>query len=314
MNRIYNISFILFFFVEITLSQKTESKLSMNTITLGEEVKYTLEIECNRNDKITYSPNKNSIVALRASSSKNTPDSLKLEILSPFHYKKENIQGKTYWTGEYSLICFDTGYLILPPITVHLNKKPVEMPPVLLRVNLMAKNKNIDLYDIEENFSTIPEPATDWLGGIKTIGLWLVLLACIGALVYFVFFYKNEKVSTALSVRNRTPQEKSKDELTILMKKQLWRNGQEKEHFTELSWIIRRFLNEEFNNRFEGKTSFEIQLILKNEHFSSKQINKLGLILNVSDMVKFAKSSVEEVGVQTIYQKALEFINDTENV
>jgi len=92
----------------------------------------------------------------------------------------------------------------------------------------------------------------------------------------------------------------------------MWRNNQEKEHFTELSLIIRRFLNEEFNNRFEGKTSFEIQMILRKEHFSSKQLNDLGLILNVSDMVKFAKSSVEEEGIQAIYLKAVEFVNENE--
>ncbi len=92
----------------------------------------------------------------------------------------------------------------------------------------------------------------------------------------------------------------------------MWRNGLEKEHFTELSLIVRELLNNQYKNQFVGKTSFELQLILRKEHFSAQLLNDLGLILNVSDMVKFAQSSVEEDGIQAIYAKAVEFVNEME--
>tara|TARA_R110000737_G_scaffold351247_1_gene392869 strand:- start:9844 stop:10788 length:945 start_codon:yes stop_codon:yes gene_type:complete len=293
-------------------AQKAESRLSQNTVSLGEEFTYTIEIECVESDKINYQADKKVLFALRARTGKSSPDSLKLELLSPFKAKKEKIQGKTYWTGDFSLICFDTGYLILPPISVRVNGNSVEIPPALLRVNLVAKDNNIDIYDIEENFTKIPEKPIDWIQTIKKIALWVILLGCIFALVYIVFFNKKKKAIASEPEKKLTSHEKTRQALNVLMERKMWRNNQEKEHFTELSLIIRRFLNEEFNNRFEGKTSFEIQMILRKEHFSSKQLNDLGLILNVSDMVKFAKSSVEEEGIQAIYLKAVEFVNENE--
>jgi hypothetical protein len=308
---------ILFLFLLAGLgfvsAQKVESKLSLNTVSVGEEFSFYFEIECQEKDVINYLPNKKALFALRAHTGKTSLDSLKLELLSPFKEKKEKIQGKTYWTGEYSLICFDTGYLILQPITVKVNEKNVQIPPALLRVNLVAKNKNIDIYDIEESFAVIPDPKTDWLGIMKIVGLWLLLLICLVALIYFVFIRGKKKAEDPSLERKLTSHEKTIQGLNALMKKQMWKNDREKEHFTEMSLIIRKFLNEEFNNRFEGKTSFEIQIILRKNHFSSKQLNDLGLILNVSDMVKFAKSSVEEEGVQSIYRKAIDFVNETDN-
>ena len=193
------------------------------------------------------------------------------------------------------------------------NDQSFEIPPALLRVNLVEKNNKIDLYDIEENFTLIPEPELDWKDKLKTFGLWFLLLTCMGALIYYILYIKKKKRDQPTTDRKLSSHEKTRTDLEALMQKEMWRNNLEKEHFTELSLIIRRYLNEEFNNRFEGKTSFEIQLILRNDHFSAKQLTNLGLILNVSDMVKFAKSSVEELGIQTIYQKAIEFVNDLEN-
>jgi hypothetical protein len=290
-------------------AQKAESRLSLNSVSVGEEFTFSFELECAEKDNISYLPEKKSLIALRAKNQKEAPDTLKLEVLSPFKSKKENIQGKTYWRGDYSLICFDTGYLIIPPTKVLINGKLFEIPPALLRVNLVAKNKNIDLYDIEENFAIITE--IGWLVWFKTVGLCLLLLASILILIYFTFFRGKKKESAEIPEQIFNSHEKTRKALNSLMKKQMWRKNLEKEHFTELSLIIREFLNEEYDNRFEGKTSFEIQLILRNEHFSSTQLNNLGLILNVSDMVKFAKSSVEEVGIQAIYQKAVEFVNET---
>ncbi|MGJ8661605.1 MAG: BatD family protein, partial [Bacteroidota bacterium] len=292
-------------------AQKAESKFSSTTVSLGEEFVLTLEIECGPNDKIDYQPMDKFIKAFRAKPEDKFPDTLNLEILSPFSSKKEKIQGKTYWQGKYSLIAFDTGYLILPPTSIKFNGNPLEIPPALLRVSLMSKNKNIDMYDIEESFAKLPEAPTDWIGLLKKYGFWLLAIICVILVVYFAFF-KNKKKPTNISKENEiSSQEKTRIALNSLMAKQMWRQNLEKEHFTELSLIIRNFLNEEFNNRFESKTSFEIQLILRKEHFSSKQLNDLGLILNVSDMVKFAQSSVEEEGIQSIYRKAVEFVNET---
>jgi hypothetical protein len=311
---IKNYLFLLIFSI-INLStwgQNVDSKLSQSTVTLGEEFKFTLEVECKESDNIQLSKEYKNLTALRASEGKTSPDSLKLELLSPFTSKKEKIQGKTYWVGEFSLICFDTGYLILPPVSVQFNGKSIDASPALLRVNLMAKNKNVDLYDIEENFTVLPEASTNWSRLFKTIALWTLLILSLIVLIYYVFFKKKKKLALESPAAVIGSYEKTRQELNALMEKKMWRKDMEKEHFTELSLIIRRFLNEEYNNRFEGKTSFEIQMILRKEHFSSKQLIDFGLILNVSDMVKFAKSSVEEEGIQTIYRKAIEFVNETE--
>ncbi len=292
-------------------AQKVKSKLSSNQIWLGNEFTLIVEIECEKTDQISYLPETKHLNAFRGNPDKSSPDTIKLEILTPFVSKREKIQGKTYWEGTYSLICFDTGYLVLPPMTIMFNNKTLEIPPSLLNVMLVPKSKNIDIYDIEENFAVLPEEKFDLIGNAKFLSLLFLLMGLLLGLIYFILPKGKKKETSEIPERKLSSQEKTRQALNSLMEKQMWRNNQEKEHFTELSLIIRNFLNEEYNNRFEGKTSFEIQLILKKEHFSYKQLNDLGLILNVSDMVKFAKSSVEEEGINTIYRKAIEFVNET---
>ncbi|MFA7272722.1 MAG: hypothetical protein WC044_02585 [Crocinitomicaceae bacterium] len=309
-NLIFFVAFIILAFP--SWSQTAEGKLSQNTVFVGEKFEFTLEVPCQENDKINYQPEKKALIALRANVKKTTPDKLKLELLEPFVFSKEKIQGKYYWQGKYSLICFDTGYFVLPPTTVKLNQTTIEISPALLRVNLMAKKKNIDIYDIQENFAQLPADELNWKTLVKDYGLWILLVAAIVATLYFAFFYKKKKPEEIAPVISLTPFDKAKKDLNELMEKQMWRNDLEKEHFTELSLIIRNLLNTQYKDQFVGKTSFEIQLILRKEHFSAQLLTDLGLILNVSDMVKFAQSSVQEEGIQAIYAKAVDFVNEME--
>ena len=85
-----------------------------------------------------------------------------------------------------------------------------------------------------------------------------------------------------------------------------------KQHFTELSLIVRRYISKEMGNSYLEKTSLEIQLFLRKKGYREGLTKPLGLILNVSDMVKFAKSSVEKEGIFKVYKDAKSFIEKFE--
>ena len=65
-------------------------------------------------------------------------------------------------------------------------------------------------------------------------------------------------------------------------------------HYIELSFILRKYLSERFGIHLLEKTTIEAQLILKQYGLSEKLLSEIGIILNGSDMVKFAKSAPEE--------------------
>ena len=123
-----------------------------------------------------------------------------------------------------------------------------------------------------------------------------ILLALIVAAVAFVVWWvltHRKKVEQILGigepVDTRTPIERALQSLEGLRQKQLWQAGKIKEYYTELTDVVRQFIEESVGIRATEMTSDETLSAVANGHYVA-DLSGLRHVLTTADLVKFAKS------------------------
>ncbi|MDG1346921.1 MAG: BatD family protein [Crocinitomicaceae bacterium] len=295
------------------VSYGVEAKANKKNVQVGEQFQVKFEIQIASNKTVVFQPEKTVLKAVRTNRSTNKQYTIELDVTGFFLEERDKIQGKEYWIGTYTLTSFEEGIIVIPKFKFNVNGKALSSNPVMIFVDLMPVDKKVDLHDIEENFIELKVP---FFEKYERIIWWLVLIAVLGILVaaYFLFLkkMKPEKAEEEIVLTTNERRGVAIAQLTALMEKELWAKDELKQHFTELSLIVRRYISKEMGTSYLEKTSLEIQLFLRKKGYREGLIKPLGLILNVSDMVKFAKSSVEKEGVFKVYQDAKSFIEEFE--
>lgn len=138
---------------------------------------------------------------------------------------------------------------------------------------------------------------------LKLIILYTIGAILIAALLIFLVWYliktMREKNKAPLPTTPQIillPHEKALQSLGQLEKLELWQQGQEKLYHTQLTDIIRTYLEEQFQIDCLEKTSSEIIAQVKKQKMLNAFRQPLRNLFEVADMVKFAKGqpSAEE--------------------
>ncbi|MDD5634688.1 MAG: hypothetical protein PHW46_05385, partial [Candidatus Omnitrophica bacterium] len=129
----------------------------------------------------------------------------------------------------------------------------------------------------------------------------------------FMIWYANKKEMFG----KRTKKIKSADEiayeqLTILKNKELPKKGLIKEYYTELSDIIRHYLENRFNFRAPEMTTEEfLESVKRSPELSIEHRGLLQDFLSQCDMVKFAKYGPTQLEMLDSFKAAERFIDQT---
>lgn len=124
---------------------------------------------------------------------------------------------------------------------------------------------------------------------------WVLLALAIAAIAFGVWWLlkHREKVHELLVPAEpkdtRTPYERANDNLEALRRSQLWQAGKAKEYHTELTDIVRRFIEESTDIRATDMTSDETVEAVESEKWKVES-SLLRSIFITADLVKFAKS------------------------
>jgi len=197
------------------------------------------------------------------------------------------------WMRRFTLIAFDSATLELPPLYVRLGVgKPLETNELTLTVFPTRGGREItDMAKIRD-IRREPESWMDywtWAAG----GLALLLLS-------YWWLRKNQRkpqpvvLQTAPATPPVSASELALHQLSQLQQKQLWKNGQAKEHYAELSLILRAYLETRFGIAALESTTAEIQKMLTNTDFPSDLRPDLKELLQKTDLVKYAQSEPPE--------------------
>lgn len=209
-----------------------------------------------------------------------------------------NLNFKTL-TATLTLTSFDTGYHAVPPIyfpgqfdslstdpfLIHVLDVEVEMPE-----NSGNEEPEIaikDIKDIKDKDFSIWE----WIKENKyTLLLILLFIAAIWSYIKYIHpRLKKKKISIIPAKRIVPPFEIAIQRLNDLDNKKLWQTGKNKEYYSELSDIVREYIEEQFNlPALESTTSEIIDSLIRNS-FNENVVNEIKELFELSDLAKFAK-------------------------
>lgn len=218
-------------------------------------------------------------------------------------------------TQKIRFTSFDSGYYTLPPLTFlyrHLPDTTVRMintEPLNLLVHTIP-------VDTTRAIKPIKGPMSIPLG-FREILPWLLaglaVLLLIAAGIYY--FWRRKQQKPVFQIRPKVklkPEEQAFIDLENLRAQKLWQNNRIKDYHSQLTEILRRYIESQFNVMALEKTSAEILFELKKaSYILDSTYHKLEEILILADMVKFAKAQPMPDEHERSMELAIEFVHET---
>ncbi len=216
---------------------------------------------------------------------------------------------------EFTITSFDSGFYTIPPITFGYRIAPdtslLESTSQLL--TLMVHTIKVDTTQaIKPIAGPLRVPIT-----FREILPWILLAAgAIALVIAGVWFYlrrkKNKPVFQLKPAVVLLPHEIALREMEQLRVKKLWQSGKIKEYYSELTEIIRRYIENRFGVQALEQTSTEILDSLRElENCPRPVTEKLAPMLILADMVKFAKAQPLPVDNEQSLNTGIEFVYET---
>lgn len=296
----------LFVLTSAAFAQEAQVKVQIdtNTILIGEQVILDLQYQFPENKMGLFPVFKDTITGNLEIIKQTAVDT----ILS-------SESGLKTLSQKLTITSFDTGYHVIPPLPFGLMQKGdttydiLQSEPLLLNVFTVEVDTTKDIKPI-----TLPmgEPYT--LSEILPyITIFVVAAILIFAMFYFIRKRKKNKPLFAKKTKPKLPpHEEAIKRLEELKMKKLWQNDRLKEYHSELTDIIRHYIERRFHFQALEMVSSEILERLASETQVNEQAKaKLQATLELADLVKFAKSGATAIENDTSLNNCIDFVNET---
>ena len=219
------------------------------------------------------------------------------------------------YTQEVNLTCFDSGFYTIPSIPFSYRLLP-DTGRLMAVSNMTLLAVHTVKVDTTQAIKSIAGPLSvpitfremlPWiLGGV----LIAVLIA--GIIWYLKKRKKREPLFTLKPKVVLPPHELALQEIEKLRIKKLWQAGRVKEYHSELTDILRKYIEERFNVPALEQTSAEIMTgLIETQGCRPESLDKIGNLLIIADMVKFAKAQPLAVENERCLSDGIEFVHET---
>ena len=284
--------FTLLFAIYSVLSySQVTTNIDRDTIKIGEQITYKIEVEADTTDFVAF-PEGQSF--------------LPLEVVESFKVDTTINEKRMNLIKKYGLTQFDSGSFTIPRQKVAIANKFYFTDSLKVEV----KNVEIDttkqgLYDIKPLIAVDKSPSKWW----KYLLIALLILGGLAYLLYW-FIWRKKPLTEAEKIALLPPYDRAKLALKKLEESDYLENQALKDYYSELTLIIRKYLDEKvYDHSLESTTDELINrlLLLKEANkidLSIETIRNIESILKRADLVKFAKGAPEialaQIDKQTI--------------
>ena len=292
-------------------SQKLTEKLSRVKVLIGEPVTLTYSIETKKDDTINFTPKVDEIEVKSNDRGQLQSTAGTIEITEGFRDTVYVSRGKKQWRGTYQVTVWDSGVFIIPGPTVYINGSSFRFSDLRISCDFSQRQKGVDLYDIRENYAEIP-PEETLLQRIVNDFWWLIAIVVV-LIILIIFFWRRSKaryepvkIVKAMSLKERTIKA-----IDALENEKMWEKGMLKQHYIELSYILRSYLTARYDLALLEKTTFQTKQLLLQKGLNDDTVDTIVTILSQSDLVKFAKSQPEAIEILKISTLAKQIVAET---
>jgi len=193
---------------------------------------------------------------------------------------------------KYGLTQFDSGVYTIPPQKIIIGDKTFLTDSLKVEVrNILIDSTKQGLYDIKPIIE-VEKPGSDWWEYLLYI---LLAIGVVAALLYW-FLWRKKPLSEEEQVALLPPYDRAKLALKKLEESTYLKQDEYKEYYSELTLLIRKYLDEKVYDHSMESTTDELinrlRLLKEGNQIDLNQetIKNLESILKRADLVKFAKS------------------------
>ncbi len=285
---------------------KITARLDTNQILIGDQINLNLEITKPKNLDIKFPVLKDTIIKEIEVLGSNPPDTISTD--------SDNITLQK----KYLITSFDSGLYVIPPLNfTYLNDtlidtfptNPVYLGVVTLEVDTASKK----IFDIKKPY----EAPWSFIEFLKLY--WHYILIGIIATILLLLAYriikrlrKKEPIIKIIEKPVEPAHVIAYRELDALKSKKLWQQNKTKQYHSELTDIIRKYIENRFGITAMEQTTHEIL-----DKYSRLELNKnntieyLKQMLILADFVKFAKANPLPDENDLSIKNAYKFVDET---
>ena len=292
------LSIFFFLFSFFSFSQVISSIDSTN-IKIGEEIRYTIEVQVDSTDIVIF-PEGQTFVPL--------------EMVESYKIDTTFEQAKYRLIKKYGLTQFDSGKYTIPQQQVLINNKAFVTDSVKVEVRDVAVDTTKQkMFDIKPAIE-VHGPPFDF----EKFFSWLIPILLLAGLLAYILIRRKKRKAAKEEVL--PPYEEAIFALKKLDESHLINENRSKEYYSNLTEIVKRYLDREVDSSALESTSDELierlQLHKDAGHFDfdRETIRHLDQILKRADLVKFAKMQ-QGIGQAEADRNTIEtIINETHEV
>lgn len=301
MKKIFLSILLATIFANISFAGEISVKASLEPadILIGEQSKFKLELIQPNSEKVSWPQFADTLATNVQIVEKLKTDTTKLS------------DGRISITSEYLVSSYDSGFYYIPEQIFETATEKAFTNPLGLTVNTVPVDENTDDINAEKNIMSAP---FSWIEFAKWTGMGLagVLVVVIVVLLLMRFVF-NKKVK----ILPETPEVILPAHVVALQKleqiktEKIWQQGQIKQFYTDITDVIREYLENGYEiNAMEMTTDEIVALVKKNKDLDEIRV-VLKEMLELSDLVKFAKFVPLENENETVVLNAFMIVEKT---
>ncbi|MBO5345577.1 MAG: hypothetical protein J6A44_01570 [Paludibacteraceae bacterium] len=222
-------------------------------------------------------------------------------------------------SNSYIVTAFDSALIYIPGFELKAGEETYLTNPISIKiVDMPVDTTQQAITDIKNVY----QPPIDWMFYLTIVGSILLALLFLALVIYLVNKYlksrKNKDTEPEPEpIDPRKAHEIAYEELEVLRQKQLWQSQQFKAYYTELTEILRRYISNRYAIDAMEQTSDDIiSEFRRNKELKEKkeEIKLLSDVLQVADLVKFAKWQPLPDECERSFHQVTQFIDKTKEV
>lgn len=209
---------------------------------------------------------------------------------------------------NYTIQAFDPGTVTLPPFRFAIDDDTINSETVTLKVLEVDLDTLTDINPME---SVVSVP-TRWYDIIPDWWLWIFVgVAAVGVIACCILLFRRKKGLISKPVIITPPYDLAVMRLNDLQAKKLPQSGRDKEYYTELTEILRQYLDGRFGINAMEMSSTQIIDTLRHNKETRPGSDLMKQILEIADFVKFAKVRPLPDDNIKAFNSALKFVEDS---
>lgn len=211
---------------------------------------------------------------------------------------------------------FEPGEYDLPPVRYLVNGDTIASNQEHLVVDEIKVNPNGEIKDYKP-IVDVPAEIVDYIPNVVANywWAWIVGLASLAFIIFAYFKWYKKGINPFKPEKKRLPPyEEAILALNDLKSRQLWQNGQHKEYYSQLTDILRVYIERRFGINAVEMTTSQIMEQIKHNEEALQVKDQLSEVLEIADYVKFAKMQTLANENEIAFQRTLNFVEQTKPV